>query len=285
MIRLFDIARARIARHRAKCFVKMNCPHVWNLLNRKAKRELPKGLQNFISGTDDVEGRRQLQLADSKIAALIAQTSEAIVCDAYRRDLSGLATEHNLAELLCELSLVAALGTISDARPVLRPRTETGKSCDFKIVVDGSDLFGEVKRLADPWQGGARSIAKSSPDSIPAYAARPRAMDLFSKLKAVEAQFPKGALNVLFIFHRSVWNSHVYIKQALFGDASGLGESNNPLLHNDGLFALSEWQEIAACAHSRVNADGSVSIVQIWRNPKACVLLTDGVRTRLAAVR
>ena len=280
-----EIARAWVSHYRLKCFIKTSCPHVWGLLNQKAKRELPQGVRNFISGPYGNEGRRQLQSADLRIATLIAQTSDAAVGAAYRRDLSGVATEHQLAELLCELSLTDALGSVSDARPALHPDTGNGKHCDFKLFIDGRELYGEVKRLADPWEGGARSITKSSPDSIPANTARPRAMDLFSKLKAVDTQFPKGALNVLFIFHPSVWNSHVYIKQALFGDASGLGEFDEPLVHGDGLFALSKWREIAACAHSRVNTDGTISIVQIWRNPRAYLFLTDAERARLTAAR
>ena len=107
-------------------------------------------------------------------------------------------------------------------------------------------------------------------------------MDLFSKLKEVHTQFPENTLNVVFLFHPSVWNSPVYIKQALFGDASGLDESTEISLYDDGLFALDEWQKIAACAYSRVNTDGTFRIVQIWTNPKANVFLPENVRERLA---
>lgn len=263
--------------------IERNCPHVWKLLNQKAKRELPKGMEDFVSDRWGKEGQSQLQLADSRISYLMEKTSAACVGDAYRRDFSGVCTEKKLAELLCEITLVAALGGISDSELVLRPETRAGKQSDVKVVIDGGDLYGEIKRFADTWEGGVRSIAKSPPESKPANAFRPRAMDVFSKLKDVYTQFPQGTLNVLFLFHPSVWNSPVYIKQALFGDAVGFDESDEPRLHDDGLFALSEWREIAACAHLRVNSDGSVSVAHIWRNPKANVSLADRVRERLFA--
>ena len=204
--------------------------------------------------------------------------------DTYRRDLSGVDTESKLAELLCEVTLVDALAGISSVPPVLRPKTEAGKECDIKVVIEGSDLYGESKRLADTWKGGVRSIAKSSLESRSPDATRPRAMDLFSKLKDVHMQFPGNTLNVLFLFHPSVWNTPVYIRQTLFGDASGFDESILPSIHDDGLYALSEWQKISACVHSRVDNDGTLSIVQIWKNPRANVCLADTLAEKLAVV-
>jgi len=262
--------------------VKNKCPHLWTLLNEKARRIPPKGIQDFVSGPLGTEGQRQLQLADARIAGLIARTSEAIVGGAYRRDLSGVDTEQKLAELLCEITLVEAAARISDSPPILRPKTGTRKQCDVKVTLAGYEVYGEVKRLADTWEGGVRSIAKSSPDSKPPDTTRPRAMDLFSKLKEVHTQPPSSSLSVLFLFHPSIWNTPVYIKQALFGDAAGLDESLAPPLHQDGLFALEEWRNVSACAHTRVNNDGTLSIVQVWRNPKANVVLPETVRERLA---
>lgn len=263
-------------------FLEKDCPHIWALLNQQAKRTPPKGFLEFLSGKWAAEGRRHLRLADTRVSSLIARTSKKIVGDTYRRDLSSVDTENRLAELLCEISLADALGGISSVPPVLRPKTQIGTECDVKVVVDGCVLYGESKRLADTWEGGVRSIAKSPPGSKPPDAARPRAMDLFSKLKDARRQFPRGTLNVLFLFHPSVWNTPVYIKQALFGDASTFDESSQPSVHDDGLYALGEWQEISACAHSRVNIDDRLSIVQIWKNPKANVSLPDSVSQRLA---
>jgi hypothetical protein len=108
-------------------------------------------------------------------------------------------------------------------------------------------------------------------------------MDLFSKLKDTHRQFPRSTLNVLFLFHPSVWNTPLYLKQALFGDASAFDDSSQPSLHDDGLYSLVEWQEISACAYSRVNSDGSLSIVKIWKNPKAKASLPENVSIKLAA--
>ncbi len=274
-----------LRRCRAIRFLKRNCPHLWALLNQQARCDPPEGIQEFLSGAWRGEGQRHLRLADARVSRLIAKTSEKIVGDIYRRDFSGVETENKLAELLCEITLVDALGGMSSTPPVLRPATKNGKECDVKVVIEGSDLYGETKRLADPWGGGVRSIAKSPPDAKPPDATRPRAMDLFSKLRDVHKQFPQGTLNVLFLFHPSVWNTPVYIKQSLFGDASGFDESSQPPLHDDGLYALTEWQEISACSHSRVNPDGTLSIVQIWKNPRATVLLPESLAERLALAR
>jgi len=263
-------------------FLEKNCPHIWALLNQQAKRKPPKGFEEFLSGTWAAEGRRQLCYGDARVSSLIGKTSEKIVGDTYRRDLSGVNTENRLAEILCEITLVDALGGVSTAPPVLRPKAGSGTECDVKVVIEGSVLYGESKRFADLWEGGIRSIAKSPPELKPGDAARPRAMDLFSKLKDTPRQFPQNTLNVIFLFHPSVWNTPVYIKQALFGDASAFDESTQPSLHADGLFTLEEWQDISACAQTRVNTDTTLSIVQIWRNLNAKVPVPDNVSERLS---
>jgi len=89
-------------------FLKTRCPTMWGLLDQQAKGNLPNGIQKFLSCKWAAEGRRQLELADKSIAILIARTSEKLVGDTYRRDLSGVDTENQLAELLCEVHLLAA---------------------------------------------------------------------------------------------------------------------------------------------------------------------------------
>jgi hypothetical protein len=262
--------------------LKKHCPHIWELFNKRAKRNPPGGITEFIS---DELAAEQLQLADGRVRSLINKTSEMAVRDAYRRDLSGVDTAERLAELFCEMTMADALAGISSAATVFRPRTAGGTACDLKIVVSGCDLYAEVKRFADTWEGGQRSIGKSQPGSAKPDADRPRAMDLFSKLKGVHRQFPTGTLNVLFLFHPSAWSTHRYIGQALFGDASSLDDSNVPLLYGDGLCALKEWHEVSACAHAHVNCDGTISIRKIWKNPKANIRLPDVVEGRLAAIQ
>jgi hypothetical protein len=266
-------------------FLSKNCPDIWALLKERAKRNPPSGFTEFISGPGAAEGRRLLQLAEGRVCGLIKLTSAQSVGDAYRRDLSGVDTEKRLAELLCEMTLANALASISSVPPVFRPPTGGGTESDLKIVIDGRDLYAESKRLADAWEGGKRSIDKSPPGSKKPDADRPRAMDLFSKLKTVFRQLPAGTLNVLFLFHPSTWNTLVYIRQALFGDASRLDDQGKTLVYDDGLYALAEWQEVAACALSRVNCDGTLSIGKLWRNPEAKIALPDAVSSWLSAVR
>lgn len=271
-----------LSRSRISCFLKRKCPRLWALLNQRARRNPPKGIREFLSGELASEGQRHLRLADARVSNLIAKTSETIVGDAYRRDFSGVDTENQLAELLCEITLADAVGGISSIPPVLRPMTRNANQCDVMVIIEGRELYGEAKRLADSWLGGARSIAKLPPGAKPRDVDRPRAMDLSSKLKEAHEQFPRGGLNVLFLFHPSVWNTPVYIRQALFGDAAGFDETTQPNLHDDGLYALPEWQEISACAYSCVNQDGTFSVVQIWRNPRANAPLPDTIAQRLA---
>ena len=75
----------------------------------------------------------------------------------------------------------------------------------------------------------------------------------------------------------------MYMKQALFGDVSGLAASDEPALHEDGLFTLNEWRTVTACAHAQVDPEGKLSVVRIWRNPQANVLLPENVREGLLA--
>lgn len=263
-------------------FLEKECPHIWAILNQRAKQRPPKGFKEFLSGKWAAEGRVLLRQADLRIFGLIEKTSEQLVGDTYRRDISGVDSENRLAELLCEISLADALGAISSVAPILRPKIETGTECDVKVVVAGWVLYGESKRLEDTWKGGGRSIVKSPPESRPSDAARPRSMDLFSKLKDAHRQFPGNALTVLFLFHRSFGETSIYIRGALFGDVSAFDESTHPALYDDGLYALDEWQKISACAYSLVSHDGTLSIVKIWKNPRANVSLPDSICERLA---
>lgn len=215
------------------------------------------------------------------------------MADAYRSRISAVATEYQLAELLCEIALVSALSDISSNPPELQPKGKKGK-CDVRVILDGVDLYGEVKRLADTWEGGKRSIVKSKEHD---HSLRPRAMDLASKLKNVHEQLPEGSLNILFLFHSSGGSTHLYIQLALFGDppatgrahllgiASTFDRSVQPALGADGLYASAEWQNISACVHVRIKLDGSLSIERIWRNPNAGVVVPDSIERKLLSAR
>src|SRR4051812_15311628 len=109
------------SRWRTIWFVKKSCPHIWALLNERAKRTPPKGIVEFISGKWGSEGRRQLRSANKTIPSLIEKTSATVVGDAYRRDFSGVSTEQQLAEFLCEITLVDAVSRSFSASPILRP--------------------------------------------------------------------------------------------------------------------------------------------------------------------
>lgn len=254
-------------------FIANKCPSFWDLLNGRAQLNPPLGLIEFISDADGMVGREHLKLADARIRELIAKASARAVGDAYRRDLSGVQSPTALSEILCEITLAESLAGISSSIPILRPRNASGTSCDVKIAVEGIDIYAEIKRFADNFAGNcsrreSRAIEKSPTCAKIPELRRPRSMDLYSKLKSVHRQFPIGSLNALFIFHPSVGNTSLYMQQALFGDASHSTESIDGLTCDDGLFALTEWEQISACILCRID-DGTVYIPRIWPNPRA----------------
>lgn len=265
-------------------FLENNCPNIWLILNQHARRCLPKGFRDFLSGKWAEEGKVWLQRADKRIFQLIQKSSEKQVGDTYRRDLSGAESENKLAEFFCEISLADSLSNISSKVPVLRPKNKNGTECDVKVVIEGFVFFGDSKRLEDKWVGGKRSLVKSPPESKPKNSNRPRAMDLYSKLKDTPRQFPDKTLNVIFLFHPSVWNTQIYIKQVLFGDKSSFDDSGQPYLYKDGLYRLPEWQKISACAYCRVNKDGTLSVIEIWKNHNPIVSIPDEVAMQLRKV-
>jgi hypothetical protein len=268
-------------------FLEKNCQNIWSILNQEAKKNPPKGFQEFLLGEsyEEVEERKDLlRQVDGEIARLINRLTLKVVGDTYRRDLSGADSENNLAEFFCEIALVDSLTRLS-SDPVLRPKTKTGTACDIKVMIDGCNICGDSKRLEDRWEGGSRSISKSPPRVRGHKSTRPRSMDLYDKLKDTPRQFPVNTLNVIFLFHPSYWNTQLYIKQALFGDNSFLDKLDQPLLHEDGLYSLQEWQTISACIYSRVNKDGSLSFDKIWKNPNALVCLQDNIVQKIKKAR
>ena len=241
-------------------FVQQECPNLWSLLNRQAQLHLPEGFQQFLSCDFGGERREYLRLADARLAALIKKTSQNIVGNAYRRQLSGVTTENALAEALCEIAVADSLGEISDELIVLRPSMTNGRECDVKIAIEGQ-LYVEVKRLADPWDGSARSFVKSEHAARSSNTLRPRSMDLFKKLTDydVPGQLPQGTLNILFLFLPSAGvpgNPTAYVQQALFGDATSFDTSTDPALHDDGLYSITSWHNISACAYARIELGG-----------------------------
>ncbi len=187
----------------ARAWLAWACPNLWGLLSPRAKCALPVGLVSYLT-TGDAEamkaGRRNLTLVDGDVAALIRAAGHKKVGDAFRRDLSKVTTEAQLAQHLCELSTAAALcrlaGTI-----ILHPRTERGTSSDFAVEFAAMRVYGEVKRFEDtfPLDGeGAwrvRSLVKLPPGvPIPLDVERPRSMDLVSKVENAPKQFPSSPI-------------------------------------------------------------------------------------------
>jgi len=264
-------------------FIRTQCPNLWSMLNRKAQSDLPQGLKEYLSGQNAIIGDRNLVVMNTQIGYLFQRLPEKEVRDHYRRDLSAVDSEHKLAELLCEITLTAALSRLSAQKPAIRPKNHSGKSCDVGVVITDIYVYGDSKRFLDPWPEGKqpkRSIAKSRDWSKPPDGARPRSMDIYSKLKDCYLQFPESTMNIIFLFHPSGGDSVCYIRAALFGDAAFFEDGSEIQVGGDGLFAIKEWSNISACAYTRIQ-NGTVSIAAIWQNPKAAVPVPDGVIAKL----
>ena len=267
-----------------KEWIESNCPLFWSLLNIKAQRTVPKGLVEYIcTGTlSEIEaGRSNLATIEKCLTDLNNLCDWKTVGDNYRRDLSGVDSVNQLAELFCEIALCSSLGKLS-GKLQLHPPTGKGKFSDCIFNLHGFDIYAEAKRYADPWphieKPGdvsnekapySRSIAKRPSHEKPHDSARPRSMDLRSKLRDVHRQFPERRLNILFVFHRSLGDTRRYLTQALFGDSNFFKNAGEFVLESDGLFYLEEWRNISAFCLARVNSDSDVIFPFAWKNPRA----------------
>ncbi len=282
-----------------KVWLEDNCQMFWQMLNTKAKTRLPTGLVEYIgigSQSEIDAGRDHILSIERQLNLLSNEFGWKNVSDKYRRDLSGLNSENQVAELFCEIALCASLA--KHAQNIeLRPSTGKGTYSDCLFNVKGLDIYGEAKRYVDPWPhieriGDSkndkkipykRSISKAPPVEKPNDSARPRSMDLRSKLSDVHKQFPDGTLNILFVFHPSFGESKRYFTQALFGDSNFFKMDSGFVLESDGLFSLDDWKNISACCLCRVNQDSKAGFIFFWKNPRADIELPEVVRKELQA--
>jgi hypothetical protein len=119
----------------------------------KAQTNLPMALIGYLGvGTpSEIEtGRNNLATIERHLAGLKNLCGLKTVGDTYRRDLSGVDSESQLAELFCEIALCASLGDIS-GKLQLRPSTGKGTHSDCLFDLHNFDVFAEAKRYADPW--------------------------------------------------------------------------------------------------------------------------------------
>jgi len=267
-----------------KKWIKSNSPLFWSFLKKKAQTNIPKGLIEYISsGTpSEIEtGRDNLTTIEKYLTDLKNLCGLKTVGDTYRRDLSGVDSANRLAELFCEIALCASLGNLS-GKLRLRPSTGKGTYSDCLFNLHGFDIFAEAKRYVDPWPyieklgdgvkedvPYSRSITQRPSGEKPNDSARPRSMDLRSKLRDVHKQFLERRLNILFVFHCSLAETIRYLTQALFGDANFFKNEGEFVLKSDGLFYLEEWRNISACYLSRFNPESGVIFPFVWKNPRA----------------
>ena len=262
-----------------------NCPLIWSLLNGRAQKRLPKGWVEYIDrgGQSEREsGQRNVKVIENKLLELRRVCGSYSIEDIYRRDFSGVDSENQLAELFCEIGLCASIANLS-SKIQLRPPTGKGTHSDVLFNLHGFPIYGEVKRYVDPWppiekMNGpinlkvpySRSISARPLEEKPHNSARPRSMDLRSKLRDVYRQFPEKALNILFVFHTSqVGESERYLRQTLFGDSNFFDHRTKAVLDSDGLFFNEEWRSISLVCLVRFDSEAGMIFPSIWKNPRA----------------
>jgi len=272
----------------AKTWLAAACPRVWELLNQRAQQKLPPGLAP--PWTD--HAKEWWAFADAQITALRVACGEQEVRDAYGPDLSRATTAARVMELISELSVSAALGTLPP-RFRLRPSTGRGTYSDFALEFAGVPMYGEVKRYEDRWfstprdPARGRALVKAPPGSSAiGQADRPRSMDIVSKLRAVPRQFPEGTVNMLFVHHPSFGDSYRYVQAALFGHETALvAPEAIGVSAADGLFAADEWRRVSACYLTHIDPTHGTWFPVEWRNPRADVPLPTKVRKAVARLR
>ena len=93
-------------------------PLLFSLLRTSAKRTLPTGLRDYVSGPEAAVGEAHLNSLESSVGELVSTLGHTEVADAYRRDLSAFTSERHFAEFACELSICTALSRVSEANSV-----------------------------------------------------------------------------------------------------------------------------------------------------------------------
>lgn len=226
-------------------WIRSNCPLFWSLLTKKAKTTMPKGLVEYVGfgrASEIENGRSNLISIERYLIELKYFCGLKNVGDAYRKEFSGVDSVNRLRELFCEIALCASLASLS-GNIKLHPATGKGTYSDCLLRFCGLDIFAEAKRYEDPWPhiekpGDApknsvpysRSISQRPLTEKLSDLARPRSMDLRSKLRDVYRQLPDGTLNILFVFHPSLAESKRYLTQAFFGDANFFNDEGSLLL-------------------------------------------------------
>jgi hypothetical protein len=267
-----------------KKWMESSCPLFWSLLNSQAQGSIPNGLIEYIgdgSPSQIEAGRTNLATIERHLTDLKNLCGWQAVRDKYRRQLSSVDSENQVSELLCEIALCASVGKLS-GRLQLHPPTGKGTHSDCHFYIDGFEIYGEVKRCHDPWplieKPGEvlnkeipyfRSISERPSNEKPHDSARPKAMDLKSKLRNVHRQFPEMTINVLFLFHSSFGETMQYITQALFGDSNFFKNKDNFVLEADGLYSIDEWRNISACCLVRCDPESKIIFPFVWKNPRA----------------
>lgn len=244
-----------MAEEKCREFLSEKYPNIWKMFNNEAKRQIPKGFIEFLSGqSEDKEMEKHLLNADKTIKSLLCIVGESEVADKYRKKISTIKTEHGLAELLCEIKVVESLARISEQKPELQPGTKiNNKKCEIKIVIDNTEIYVEAKRYEDKGPRGKRALNK-------------RSMEISEKINGVPNQFPDDTLNILFIFHSGYGSNPLYICQVLFGEnACTIPDGDAEYAENDGLFSTDSWSKISGCAY--VSCGENLLVNKIWQNP------------------
>lgn len=272
-----------VSQTKLKEWIRSNCPFFWSFLSTKAQTNMPRGLVEYASTAtpSEIEADTDIKAIEKYLTELANICSPQTVRDTYRKEFSGVDSANRLAELFCEIALCASLAMLS-GNIKLRPATGKGTYSDCLFSLSGFDIFAEVKRYQDPWpyiekpgddpNNDAPYWRSISERPLPAKStdlARPRSMDLRSKLRHVYRQLPDGTLNILFIFHPSLAEPKRYLTQTFFGDANFFNDGEPFVLESDGLFYLKEWSVVSGCWLARFLPEIGLIFPSMWKNPRA----------------
>lgn len=274
-------------------WISNNCPLIWSILNEQAKKSLPDGITEFLNSGSECEihtGRFLFLEIEKNVNQLSQKIIFSEISDKYRRDLSSVSTEQQLSELFAEIAVCSTISKIAD-NISLKPKTQDGKSTDFRAFISNNEIVGEVKRYEDNWlikkksssqniiKG--RSIISSEDESIKQKTIIPRYIELFNKIKEVNKQLSANAINLIFLFHSSIGETEGYLKQVLFGENNFFLPSKEIVLETNSLYSKKEWNNVSALFLCKFGNSGFVDFYEVFINPNAITTLSEDVLNKI----
>jgi hypothetical protein len=271
---------------KVKAWIEKECQLFWQMLNHKARLNVPKGIMEFLNSGSDSEienGMKKFSIIEKYLKILNQKNKIDEIADKYRRDFSNVKSEKQLSEIFSEIAVCATISIIS-TEFCLKPVTRKSKHSDFKSIIESYEVYGEIKRFEDKKKFIARSILTKADNIAKQKTSIPRFVELFGKLEDVYKQLPLDSINIIFLFHFSFGETVKYVKQVLFGEANFFNKKENLALEPISLFSKNEWKNISAVCLCRLGENGLVEFYEIFINPNANKQLPDVIADKIKNV-